>query len=199
MRAGPVGLMFHDDMSALSGAAHDQGRLTHADPRCSAGAVAIAGAVALALAGTVVTSGELAVWAKSFDDSVADELGHLDHWLRLAPDQAGPEIARAGLQPGFSDIWDGISPFVTSSVIWSLYAFLRSPDDYWETICTAIAVGGDVDTTAAMAGAISGAYNGLARLPGDLALGLNDRDTWRFEDLVILAHDAQVTKLRLSP
>jgi len=26
----------------------------------------------------------------------------------------------------------------------------RAPDDYWEAICTAIAVGGDVDTTAAM-------------------------------------------------
>jgi ADP-ribosylglycohydrolase len=43
-------------------------------------------------------------------------------------------------------------------VLWSLYSFLRSPEDYWETVCTAIAVGGDVDTTAAMAGAVSGAY-----------------------------------------
>ncbi len=194
MRAGPVGLMFHDDLSALGAAAHDQGRLTHADPRCSAGAVAIAGAVALAVAGTVATPLELVAWAKPFDSSVADELGRLDHWLTLAPDRAGPEIARAGLQPGFSDLWEGISPFVTSSVIWSLYAFLRSPDDYWETICTAIAVGGDVDTTAAMAGAISGAYNGLARLPGDLTERLNDRGTWSFKDLVALAHDAQATK-----
>ena len=66
-------------------------------------------------------------------------------------------------------------------------------------IAALFAVGGDVDTTAAMAGAISGAYNGLAHLPGDLMLGLNDRDTWRFEDLVVLAHDAQATKLRLRP
>jgi ADP-ribosylglycohydrolase len=34
-----------------------------------------------------------------------------------------------------------------------------------ESICTAIAVGGDVDTTAAMTGAMSGALVGLDRLP----------------------------------
>src|SRR5918998_2258603 len=49
MRAGPVGLLFFDDLTLLAQAAHNQGRITHRDPRCSAGAVAIAGAVALAL------------------------------------------------------------------------------------------------------------------------------------------------------
>ena len=53
-------------------------------------------------------------------------------------------------------------------MLWSLYAFLRSPDDYWETICTAIGVGGDTDTMAAIAGAISGARLGVAALPADL-------------------------------
>jgi ADP-ribosylglycohydrolase len=40
--------------------------------------------------------------------------------------------------------------------LWSIYAFLRAPDDYLDTVCVAIAAGGDVDTTAAMAGAIGG-------------------------------------------
>ena len=194
MRAGPVGLLFHDDLAALPGAAHDQGRITHADPRCSAGAVAIAGAVALALKGEAAEPGQLAAWAAPYDASVAGEIERLDHWLALTPEAAAPEIARAGLQPGFSDIWDGISPFVTSSVLWSLYAFLRSPDDYWETTCTAIAVGGDVDTTAAMAGAISGAYNGLDALPAQLAGRLNDQGTWGFEALRDLAQRACALK-----
>ena len=43
--------------------------------------------------------------------------------------------------------WHGISPFVTTSVVWSLYAFLRTPTDYLDTVCTAIAVGGDVAVT----------------------------------------------------
>lgn len=187
MRAGPVGLMFRGDPEALARAAHDQGRVTHADPRCSAGAVAIAGAVALALEGQVATPEALAALAAAFEPSVAAEIARLTGWLALAPEAAAGEIARAGLQPGYSDIWDGISPFVTSSVIWSLYAFMRSPDDYWETICTAIAVGGDVDTTAAMAGAVSGAYNGLPAIPEVLARRLTDRGAWGFEDLSALA------------
>ena len=191
MRAGPVGLMFgHDDLDRLAQAAHDQGRVTHADPRCSAGAVAIAAAVAFAAAGRTPRPVELAGLAAGFDRSVAAEIENLDRWLALPPEAAAPEIARAGLQPGFSDLWDGISPFVTSSVIWSLYAFLRSPDDYWETICTAIAVGGDVDTTAAMAGAISGAYNGIAAVPGDLAARLGDRGEWGEAELAGLARRA---------
>ncbi len=196
MRAGPIGLMFRGDLEALVQAAHDQGRVTHADPRCSAGAAAIAGAVALALEGQVAAPEALAARAAAFEPTVAAEIARLPSWLALAPGAAAAEIVRAGLQPGYSDIWDGISPFVTSSVIWSLYAFLRSPDDYWETICTAIAVGGDVDTTAAMAGAVSGAYNGLSAVPGALARRLNDRGTWGFDDLVALAGRAHAVALK---
>jgi len=195
MRAGPVGCMFWNDPDALIETAHDQGRITHADSRCAAGAIAIAGAVALALSGTEKGPApasrfirQLAEWSQTADASFAAELIKLESWLELGPAEAGPVIAKAGLQPGFSDRWDGISPFVTSSVLWSLYSFLRSPDDYWETICTAIAVGGDVDTTAAMAGAISGAYLGLEALPRDLARNLNDQDRWGYDELVGLAH-----------
>ncbi len=74
-----------------------------------------------------------------------------------------PRACQSGLDPAHMPHWQGISAFVTPSVLWSLYAFLRSPDDYWETICTAIAVGGDTDTMAAMAGAISGARLGVGR------------------------------------
>jgi ADP-ribosylglycohydrolase len=65
---------------------------------------------------------------------------------------------------------------------------LRTPDDYWGAICTAIAVGGDVDTTAAMTGALSGAHLGFDRLPVDLARPLTDQGTWRLSELVDLAH-----------
>ena len=47
------------------------------------------------------------------------------------------------------------------SVLWALYAYLRTPDEPWSVYWTAIAVGGDVDTTAAMAGALVGARVGL--------------------------------------
>jgi ADP-ribosylglycohydrolase len=194
MRAGPVGLTFADDFRALVRAAHDQGRITHQDSRCSAGAVAIAGAVALVLPGGPVQPGpfleRLSEWARTYHDSVADYLHQLVEWVRLPPDQAAGPVSRAGVSPGLYEGRQGISPFVTTSVLWALYAFLRSPDDYWQTIGTAIAVGGDVDTTAAMAGAISGAYLGLSAIPEHLTRHLTDCGTWGREELLELARQS---------
>ncbi|HIJ43414.1 MAG: ADP-ribosylglycohydrolase family protein [Rhodospirillales bacterium] len=198
MRAGPVGLMFYDDAAALIAAARDQGRITHADPRCSAGAVAIAGAVALAMDDAPLEAsaflGQLADWAGSVDSAMADAVGRLVSWLPLPPDEAVTFISRAGLAEGFRDVWTGISPFVIGSVLWSLYSFLRSPDDYWRSVRTAIAVGGDVDTTAAMTGAIAGARNGLAAIPAGLARRLNDQGTWDYDDLTDLANRVWLLK-----
>lgn len=69
-------------------------------------------------------------------------------------------------------------------MLWSLYCFLRTPEDYLETIYTAIAAGGDADTTAAMAGAISGAHLGLAALPARWTPHLTDRGEWSRDELV---------------
>lgn len=192
MRAGPVGLFFYDNPDLLIQAAHDQGRITHQDRRCSAGAVAIAGAVALSVTGGPVESdyflSRLSGWAGRIDPDFGSHLRMLKNWVVLPPDEAVRHISRAGIAEDYSDQWAGISPFVVSSVLWSLYAFLRSPDDFSETICTAIAVGGDVDTTAAMAGAVSGAYLGLTALPLDRACLLTDQGEWGYDALLQLAH-----------
>lgn len=190
MRAGPVGLICRDPQEMIR-VAHDQGRITHRDPRCSAGSVAIAGAVALAAQSTAIDprafTAQLAEWMCEFDARFARDVLGLPYWLELSLEQAVQLIARCG-PPDYPANWRWISPFVVSSVLWSLYSFLRTPDNYWETICTAIVVGGDVDTTAAMAGAISGAHLGLDRLPLDLAQRLTDQGTWGFTELVDLAH-----------
>lgn len=203
MRAGPIGLLFHDDLEALVQAAHDQGRATHGDPRCSAGAVVIAGAVALTLGARPLDRSallvELQTLARRFDDELADGLGRMETWLSGPRPEAARQIARTGQRPGDPDDgWDGISPFVVPSVLWAVFAFLSSPEDYWATICTAIEVGGDVDTTAAMAGAISGAYNGVEAVPLPLARRLNDRGTWHHQDLVDLAVACHATKTTTS-
>jgi ADP-ribosylglycohydrolase len=193
MRAGPIGLLFFDDHEGMLRAAHDQARITHRDPRCSAGAVAIAGAVALALRGGEIDAWrfltQLSGWAGQIEGSVASGIERLAEWVHLPAQEAAPLISSVGRTPDYVDGWQGISPFVTSSVLWSLYSFLKSPQDYWETICTAIAVGGDVDTTAAMAGAVSGAYLGLEAIPRRLARCLTDRGTWGFAALVELARE----------
>ncbi len=190
MRAGPIGLMFKDAEQVVQ-AAHDQGRITHQDTRASAGAAAVAGAVYLALRSEAIDPpsfvSQLAVFTAIIDADFAECLSRLLDYLELSVDEAVDRISVLGQEPGAKSDWDRISPFVIPSVIWSLYAFLRSPDDYAAAVSTAIRVGGDVDTTAAMTGAISGAYLGLDALPARLTARVNDRGTWGYNDLVSLS------------
>ncbi|HSA92701.1 MAG TPA: ADP-ribosylglycohydrolase family protein [Terriglobales bacterium] len=191
MRAGPVGLLFSGDPERMVHVAHEQSRITHKDARCSAGAILIAGSVALILRHTPTKlpefTDQLAGWVAPFDPALASALPRMEKWLQSEPEVAVREISRIGLDPDHVDAWQHISPFVTTSVLWSLYSFLKHPDNYLEAIGTAIAAGGDVDTTAAMTGAISGARVGLEELPMDLVQLLNDNETWRYEELVELS------------
>jgi ADP-ribosylglycohydrolase len=190
MRAGPLGLLL-SERHAICRAAGEQSRITHRDPRCAAGAVAVACAVSIAgrrePIDTVGFLVEISDAAKVDDSSVGDALRGLAEWLSLAPEAAARHVHDSGLDPAHPR-WQGISAFVTPSVLWSLYAFLRSPDNYWETICTAIGVGGDTDTMAAIAGAISGGRLGVSALPEQLLGYLTDQGDWGADALAELAH-----------
>lgn len=202
MRAAPVGLFSFDDINLLIQGTHNQGRITHKDSRCSAGAIAISGAVALVLQGKPMNPeyfiSTLSDWSGEIEPSFASELRKLIEWISLPPEEAVTFISNAGIDPEYldEDEWEGITPFVISSVLWSLYSFLRTPDDYFETICTAIEAGGDTDTTAAMAGAISGAYLGVDAIPSHLSHCLTDRRTWGFNELVELANQCYEIKMQ---
>jgi ADP-ribosylglycohydrolase len=201
MRAAPVGLLFAHDEDALLRVAYDQGRITHRDVRCSAGAIAIAGATAVVVgnpeADVNYLCGKLSKWTRQFDPLLAEAFQQMPGWIQKPPGDVFRTIASIGVEPGHSDGWEGISPFVTGSVLWSLYSVLRSPGDYWEAICTAVAVGGNVDTTAAMTGAIAGAAVGLTALPRDLARLVSDQGEWEYEALVGLAKQLHGLHLRL--
>jgi ADP-ribosylglycohydrolase len=205
MRSGPVGLMFFDKTGSLVKAAHDQSYITHKDIRCSVGSVAIAGSVALALANRPIDKPlfiqELARLVSAVDPSAGPVFSSLINWIDLDPGEAIRYMLAEGYVLGDWPDWQGLTPFVTGTVLWSLYSFLRTPDNYLQTIATAIEVGGDVDTTAAMAGAMSGAYLGLENLPADLASHLTDEETWGYEELIELATDLfhlKITKNMIS-
>jgi ADP-ribosylglycohydrolase len=192
MRAAPIGILFAHDPIALAPAARDQSWITHQDPRCVAGSIVIAGATATLLTSHALdVAGLLAALsaaASAADPVLADALSRrMPEWLDRPWQDAAAEIAVVGRAE--DDGWPGISPFVTGSVLWSLYAFLRHPDDQLAAIALAIAPGGDVDTTAAMCGALAGAYRGTAGLPEDLIGALNDAGHWRASALGALASD----------
>ncbi|HNY64573.1 MAG TPA: ADP-ribosylglycohydrolase family protein [Deltaproteobacteria bacterium] len=193
MRAGPIGLMYFDRTGSLVKAAHDQSFITHKDIRCSVGSVAIAGSVALALVNRPIDKpqfiAEISHLVSVIDPSAEAVFASLINWIDLKPVDAIRSILSEGYAFGDWQDWQGLTPFVTGTVLWSLYSFLRTPDNYLETMATAIEVGGDVDSTAAMAGAISGAYLGMENLPEDLASHLTDQETWGFGELRELALD----------
>jgi ADP-ribosylglycohydrolase len=193
MRVAPLGVLLGHDPEGLYIAAREQSRITHLDPRCAAGAVAVAGAAALAAVPGELDPGAflatVADWAAREDASVAAAILGVHEWLDLPPDGAARRLRAAGLDPAHQDSWQGISGFVTPSVAWSLFAFLRSPDDYWTAVCTAIAVGGDTDTMAAITGAMAGARLGPTALPGPLVARLNDCGAWTAAELADLARD----------
>ena len=193
MRVAPVGVLFEGDWEMLRSAAAAQSRVTHQDPRCAGASVAVAGAVALAMRPGAIHGpaflAELAELVALESGEIAAAVRGLEAWVHLPPPAAAGHVRAVGLDPGHTDPWRGISSFVVPSLAWSLYAFLRSPDDYWTTICTAIAVGGDTDTMAAMAGGIAGARAGVHALPRHLVRRLNDRGEWDATQLGALARE----------
>jgi len=182
MRSGPLGALWPEDLERVREAALQQARVTHLDPRAAAGSVAIAGAAALAARRApldpIAFLQELRALVQPVEGEMAASIGSIAEWLALPVTEASRHLAQSGVEPGGLVRWLGISSLVTTSVCWSLYSFLRSPDDYWQTLCTAIEVGGDTDTVASMAGSIAGARSGLAALPTQLIGRLNDRGEW---------------------
>jgi ADP-ribosylglycohydrolase len=198
MRAGPLGLLARS-ADELVRVAVGQTRVTHADPRCAAGAVAVAGAVMLGTRGPTVDPEpflrELAALVGRVEAGMAKAVLGLVALARLQPEDALAELHHRRLDLAAEPGWRGITGHVAPSVLWSLYAFLRSPDDYREVVATAITPGGDTDTTAAMSGAMAGARLGLVALPEDFVGQLTDRGEWGSTALIELAGQC-VTRLQ---
>ena len=180
MRAGPIGLLFWDDVDGLVRAATEQAVITHKAEVAVAGSVAVAAAVAMCLNAGPRTSGphERGWWnwharfVGKFSEEFGKDVAELaktvfdarKHGREAASDDEWQEMRRwcaEGDQSG----WDGISPWARASVLWSLYCLMTHPTDVWAAIGLAIMPGGDVDTTAAMVGAMVGSHVGIDKFP----------------------------------
>lgn len=180
VRAAPLGLLHFDDLARIPRDAELQGVITHKDPRAQGGGAALAAAVALSLTDEPLPADlfcrRVAHAVASFDAGFASEVERLPQLARFEPASAVPVIARAGAPGPYVSDWPGISPFVVPSVLMALYAFLRARDDFRACISIALRAGGDADTVAAMAGAVSGAHLGLKGLPARLRRGVLDAE-----------------------
>jgi len=155
MRAAPVGLVWLGDYERIREIGVAQSLATHGHPCALAGSVAVAALVSMALEG--VAPGEM--------------LGRV---LDLTADRGDEFAAQMAVVPEVLDLPDaeawtdlGGGWVAEEAVAGALWCFLRSPNDYRATVLRAASTDGDSDSLACIAGAISGAYNGLDAIPQD--------------------------------
>jgi len=166
-RAAPVGLRYYHQPGTLKRAATEQAWLTHTDPAAVAGAVAVALAVSMGIRVEGVGDRssfieEIAVFVESIDPGLAGKIACLTDFLEANPED------------GFD--FFGNSGYVMETVPGALFAFLRSPDNFEESVVTAASAGGDSSSLGAIAGAVSGAWVGLSAIPDHLKEPLEGRE-----------------------
>lgn len=170
MRAGPVGLRYCDDPAGLFDASLRQSGITHRHPEAAAGAAAIAMAVALGVrdGGDLDRAGfirELAQFVERADRGMSSRIAGLADYLDASPEE------------GFA--YTGVGGYVMQTVPAALFAFIRTPYDFRSTVVTAVNAGGDTDSIGAMAGAVSGAFNGERAIPAGWKEGVEGADYLR--------------------
>ncbi|MHA2364146.1 MAG: ADP-ribosylglycohydrolase family protein [Candidatus Hodarchaeales archaeon] len=185
MRSAPVGL-FTDSLDNLKDISIRHSSITHNDPRTHAGAFIIASATRYLLGKSKFTTDDfidhLAKGCESIHLGFSNEILNLKIWVELDPNTAVKIISKSG-SPDFNDRWNYISPFVIPSVLWSLYSFLKFPNDYVKSIKLSIWCGGDVDTTAAMTGALGGVFLGIQSIPNLWINQIQDQGNWKADKL----------------
>ncbi|MBU4193536.1 MAG: ADP-ribosylglycohydrolase family protein [Actinobacteria bacterium] len=166
-RAAPVGLRYYHEPDSLRRTASEQARLTHTDPAAAAGAVAVALAVSLGVRdeGAVDRTSfveEIAGFVRNINPVLSGKIACLSDFLGASPED------------GFDFFGNG--GHVMEAVPGALFAFIRSPYDFEESVVIAASAGGDSSSLGAIAGAVSGAFNGLDAIPGRLKDPLEGRD-----------------------
>lgn len=185
MRAAPVGLVHHSRKSICE-VSRRQAEVTHLGKISTECATFQAGIVSeLLREGYVSDAVETADFLK-----LGSLLGPLRKMLSLGPNEAQSYVL--SLQNSSpSEIWrDGLTPYALSTTLWAYYAFHHHRNDSFDdVICLAIRPGGDVDSTASMAGALFGACRGTeGMLDHPLAQKLHDGDQHLLGYLQNLAH-----------
>lgn len=165
MRAPVIGLFYASRPDGFDAAIRLSAEVTHAHPLGIEGAVVLATATRAALQGR--TRPEIFEEAASAArlEPFTTRLTVARRWLESAADVDRRAVLR--------ELGNRIS--AQESVVTALYVALRFWDaPYLDLIRFALALGGDVDTIAAMAGAVWGAGHGLGQLPAEPLARLED-------------------------
>ena len=177
MRAAPVGLYYRKDPEEIKLAAGIQAMITHNDSMAIASSIVMACAAAYlvtAKKGWLETLERRIEFCRELASVIAGIEDGREYRCRQTarPDtlyrrigETIPACLEQGMTPAAvqQDFWSGA--YVLESLPFALYCFLYSPDDFRQTLLTAVNESRDSDTVAAMACTLSGAYNGVDAIP----------------------------------
>jgi len=168
MRVSPVGLLYSRNPERLREIAYRSSSITHSHELGKEGAALQACAVALALNTPWDEDIDREDFLSALQDFARNQL-YREKVSRIRELLGEQDKARVVALLG-----NGIE--APRSVPTAIYCFLRQPQSYRDTVIYAISLGGDTDTIAAMAGAISGAYLGIEAIPSEWRAKLENRE-----------------------
>lgn len=184
MRAAPVGLVHLGDPYRIYRDSLLQSVVTHKDSMAIAAATTQAYAVAYTasvpagwfepLENRLAFCADLAILLEGLEQpgyEVRGDRGAASLFGRIGTEL--PQYLRDGTAP-FADWHNGA--YVLESLPCALWCFLASPQDFEQSLFTAVDAGHDADTVAAMACSVAGAYHGYSRLPPRLLDDLEYHD-----------------------
>ena len=183
MRIAPVGLFYSKDIKALKTTAIKSSIITHSHPAASAGAVVIARAIAFLIDKDPETGFSIDEFfdviitsISNSQDEIWEEfiqiLNKLKSNLNIPIESGLIKFSQAGVKsPYFIEQYLGqafVHPYTISTVICSIFIFLKRLTSFKECIFELATAGGDSDTVGAIGGSLAGVYFGLESIPPDL-------------------------------
>jgi len=157
MRTAPLGAWHADSLAHAAAQGLRAAEVTHAHPE------GLAGGVAVTVAAAIAAAARLDGHRPDPDQLLAAVAAH------VAPGQVQDGLRRAvridDAALAAYELGTGSRAMAQDSVPFAIWVAARHLDDYPAAITACVAGGGDVDTTAAMAGGIVAAYTGVDGIP----------------------------------
>ncbi|GIF03530.1 ADP-ribosylglycohydrolase family protein [Actinoplanes siamensis] len=169
MRAAPLGAWHADSLAHAAVQGARAAEVTHAHPEGIAGGVSVSVAAAFAAAARL--------------GGRRPDPGRL---LRATAAHTAPGVVRDGLTgpaprsvaEAAERLGNGGRATAQDTVPFALWVADRYLDDYPAAIAACVAAGGDVDTTAAIAGGVVAAYTGIDGIPGEWLTNREPLPSW---------------------
>lgn len=182
-RTAPIALWhINDKDKKLIKSAVMLSELTHKDYRTTCGAVAVSKIIQF-LVNTKpplkfnVMLKQTTDLIKTMDKKFAKHIYDITNYRSKNIEIAELKLKKAGNEKYSQYAYGGgVTPYVLSTLLISLYHFLRNTDDFFKMLEDLIKCGGAVNDICALAGCFWGSLNGYNKLPLNFVEGLKDKE-----------------------